>query len=550
MNNYFMYLKKYLLSQKIRVIVILICTIIQSGVSIIIPYIYKILIDDVFPKKQVYDFYCCILILFVGFISNFLFSTAKDYFTAVTSEMIAKNIKSDLNIKLNHIEYRFYDNHTVGDIVSKYNKEIDIIKNNFGVLVLKAFGNILIFLGACLMIFKINKKVMILSIFFILIYALSNILFGKKINVLSHSVMRANGEVVDRVTDNYNTAILSRIYNLENYVKNKFQTVYNKYFKTQIKFEFICCLNINLSIFIIYMLAIIIWLIGGQAIFNGSISIGSIILLINYQGMLLSPVNFFCEFGNSYNEVNAAIKRLEDIMNEKEERKNGIILNQKIEQIEVKNLEFSYNKGKPIISKLCMKINKGQIVGIYGSSGCGKSTLIKLLLGLYAPTSGEIYFNDYRLSELNLYSVREKISAVMQDSLFYMGTIAENILFDEEDVTQNCVRICKSLDIYNEIVRMQDQWDTELTSNASNLSGGQKKRLDLVRALTKAPDILILDESTSPLDEERRRRLYDTLQSIKKEMIIIVITHNNDYEIFDKIINLNEYREGTYEKNK
>ena len=122
---------------------------------------------------------------------------------------------------------------------------------------------------------------MILSIFFILIYALSNILFGKKINVLSHSVMRANGEVVDRVTDNYDTAILSRIYNLENYVKNKFQTIYNKYFKTQIKFEFICCLNINLSIFIIYMLAIIIWLIGGQAIFNGSISIGSIILLIN-----------------------------------------------------------------------------------------------------------------------------------------------------------------------------------------------------------------------------------------------------------------------------
>ncbi len=81
---------------------------------------------------------------------------------------------------------------------------------------------------------------------------------------MSHSVMRANGEVVDRVTDNYNTAILSRIYNLENYVKNKFQTIYNKYFKTQIKFEFICCLNINLSIFIIYMLAIIIWLIGGQ----------------------------------------------------------------------------------------------------------------------------------------------------------------------------------------------------------------------------------------------------------------------------------------------
>ena len=126
---------------------------------------------------------------------------------------------------------------------------------------------------------------------------------------------------MDRVTDNYNTAILSRIYNLENYVKNKFQTVYNKYFKTQIKFEFICCLNINLSIFIIYMLAIIIWLIGGQAIFNGSISIGSIILLINYQGMLLSPVNFFCEFGNSYNEVNAAIKRLEDIMNEKKKEK-------------------------------------------------------------------------------------------------------------------------------------------------------------------------------------------------------------------------------------
>lgn len=538
MNNYFMYLKKYLLSQKIIVIVILICTVIQSGVSIIIPYIYKILIDDVFPQKKIYDFYCCISVLLVGFISNFLFSTVKDYFTSVTSEMVAKNIKNDLNTKLSNVEYKFYDNHTVGDIVSKFNKEIDIIKNNFGVLVLKAFGNILIFLGACFMIFRINKKVMILSISFIILYALSNILFGKKINKLSHLVMTANGDVMDKVTDNYNTAILSRMYNLENYVKNKFQAVYNKYFKTQIKFEFICCLNINFSIFIIYMLAIIIWLIGGQAILNGSISIGSIILLINYQGMLLSPVNFFCEFGNSYNEVNAAIKRLEDIMHEKEERKDGIILNQKIEQIEVKNLEFTYNKGKPIISKLCIKVNKGEIVGIYGSSGCGKSTLIKLLLGLYSPTSGEIYFNNYKLSELDLHSVRDKIAVVMQDSLFFMGTIAENILFDAEEVTQNCVSICKALDIYNEIVQMQDQWDTELTSNASNLSGGQKKRLDLVRALTKAPDILILDESTSPLDEGRRRRLYDKLQSIKKEMIIIVITHSNDYEIFDKVINL------------
>ena len=237
--------------------------------------------------------------------------------------------------------------------------------------------------------------------------------------------------------------------------------------------------------------------------------------------------------------------------------------------ITVENIKKTYSE-KVLLNDVSFGINDGDKIGLIGLNGSGKSTLLKIITGRDEFFDGSITKGKGVRVEYLSQNSEFDANATVLEQVFNSDTPEMKLLMEYENLLDKTKNEEFNEDINNRLIKTQEKIDSlnlwnlesevkviltklginDYTMKMGTLSGGQKKRLDLVRALTKAPDILILDESTSPLDEERRRRLYDTLQSIKKEMIIIVITHNNDYEIFDKIINLNEYREGTYEKNK
>lgn len=308
---------------------------------------------------------------------------------------------------------------------------------------------------------------------------------------------------------------------------DKFHANYTKQYNTQMNLEVVYSVNINSGGLLIYLLADLIWLIGGFGIINGVLTIGTVTALINYQGMLISPMAFFSEFNNSYQGTVIALKRLYSVLCFEEENNEGtVIRSNNIEKVDFHDVSFRYRKDVPVLDNVNIQLRKGTIVGFIGGSGCGKSSLVKMLLRLYAPYKGTISIDGEKIQDISINSLRNRIAFVAQDSLFFRGSILENLKMGNVVDNTKLIEYSKLLDLYDEIVCLPKKWDTELNAGTSNLSGGQKKRLDVLRALMKESDIIIFDESTASIDIERRKRLFEILDKIKQEKIIIFITHN------------------------
>lgn len=520
------FLKKYILEQKIYFVFVLVTVIAQSIITMCIPLTYQYMLDVVFPKGEVKKFWIVISIMFGCYMTVVVFNVLKDFFLARIAENISMDIRMDLNRKLSTMKYSYYDDHSLNEIVSKYSREVETIKENCGYMLVKTLSNSITFLMATIMIIKIEWRIMVVTAILLMLYLLNNRFWGARVKRLAERSMEKNEEAIGALSENYKNVLITKLYAAYDVVSEKFERIYMKQYKAQMALELTYSININSGGLLNYLLSLAIWVIGGMGVFVGNLTIGTVTALINYQSMLVSPLTFFAEFNNSYQGTMIAMKRLLQVLLYEEETEEGEQLEETIKKIEFSNTAFKYLKSDEIIKDVNIKLEKGNIYGFIGGSGCGKSTVVKLLLGLYMPADGTIYINDKAVQGISLASLRSRIGFVAQDSLFYQGTIMENLRMGKEIEKSKVIELSKLLDVYSDVMKLPEKWETQLNSGTSNLSGGQKKRLDVLRALLRESDVLIFDESTASIDLERRKRLFDILQKEKHDKIIVCITHN------------------------
>jgi ABC-type bacteriocin/lantibiotic exporter with double-glycine peptidase domain len=491
-----------------------------------IPLTYQELLDVVFPKQDQERFWIVISIMFVCYISGVTLNVLKDFFLARIAENISMDIRIDLNKKLSVMKYSYYDDHSLNEIISKYNREVETIKENCGFMLVKTLSNGITFLMATVMIVKMEWRIMVVTAVLLGLYMINNKFWGGRVKRLAERSMEKNEEAIGVLSENYRNVLITKLYGAYDTVCEKFEHVYMKQYKSQMALELTYSININSGSLLNYLLSLAIWIIGGLGIFVSNLTIGTVTALINYQGMLVAPLTFFAEFNNSYQSTLIAMKRLMHVLEYEEETTEGNPIEKPIEKIKFSNTAFKYLKSDEILHDINIELKKGNIYGFIGGSGCGKSTLVKMLLGLYMPAEGSIQIDGKPIQSISLTSLRERIGFVAQDSLFYQGTIIENLKMGRGMKEDKVVELSKLLDVYEDVMKLPEQWNTSLNSGTSNLSGGQKKRLDVLRALLRESDVLIFDESTASIDLERRKKLFDILQKEKKDKIIVCITHN------------------------
>lgn len=527
MNKIYKYfLNRYIFEEKIYFAFVLATVILQSLVTMCIPLTYQELLDVVFPKQSQEIFGIVISIMFVCYISAVILNVLKDFFLARIAENISMDIRIDLNKKLSVMKYSYYDDHSLNEIISKYNREVETIKENCGFMLVKTLSNGITFLMATVMIVKMEWRVMVVTTVLLGLYMINNKFWGGRVKRLAERSMEKNEEAIGVLSENYRNVLITKLYGAYDAVCEKFERVYRKQYKSQMALELTYSININSGNLLNYLLSLAIWIIGGIGIFVGNLTVGTVTALINYQGMLVAPLIFFAEFNNSYQSTLIAMKRLMHVLEYEEETVEGNPIEKPIEKIKFSNITFKYLKSDEILCGINVELKRGNIYGFIGRSGCGKSTLVKMLLGLYMPAEGSIQIDGKPIQSISLSSLRERIGFVAQDSLFYQGTIIENLRMGRGTKEDKVVELSKLLDIYDDVMKLPEQWNTSLNSGASNLSGGQKKRLDVLRALLRESDVLIFDESTASIDLERRKKLFDILQKEKKSKIIVCITHN------------------------
>jgi len=274
--------------------------------------------------------------------------------------------------------------------------------------------------------------------------------------------------------------------------------------------------------------------LGGREIIAGRLSIGRFVIISSYFNMMLGAIRYFFSLGQTIQTNMVSYNRLQELKNIDPEPNGEIILNQ-VRNIEMKSISFSYgeNGEKPLLTDVNLSFTRGQIYVILGPNGSGKSTLTDIIMGLQAGNyTGDIVYNDTDMSDVDMYKLRSRLMGVTeQEPTLLADTLEYNLNLGQPDNfnKQEALRLAKILGLEPYLNEQPDGFSTVINESAANVSGGEKQKLSLLRVLLKDPDILILDEPTSALDTAGKAALWAYLNEIKREKIIIVITHDSSF---------------------
>ncbi|WP_216700801.1 peptidase domain-containing ABC transporter [Priestia filamentosa] len=444
-----------------------------------------------------------------------------NYLNVFLSKSITKGVFSHL---LN-LSFKFYDVRSPGDLLYRLNSVIairELISNSIipGVVTMGTVFSIGIYL------FYQSVTMGILVTVLVCINCMFLFLTRKKVSHAVDKELVHQSKSQSVMTETLYSMIFIKMSNMEKTFLKHWEKTFNKAvaaFHNRSNVQ--NAINSMSSSF--QMLSPLLIMAYGFFLFmNGKLSLGEVIAIQTISATLFSQVNSLFSSYSQLIMADSYLKRILDITLANVDEKDELeLLNEgvKIKKIQFKNVEFQYSDySAPILSEISFEVIKGQKVGIVGKSGSGKSTLAKLLTGLYTNTNGEICINDIPNLKMNNRTLQKRIGIVPQDILLFNKSILENITMGVGDYSlEEVQRVAKIANIHEEIEKMPMGYHTVVSDMGMNLSGGQRQRITLARALIRKPEVLILDEATSSLDNSNERIISNYLKSLRCTTVVI-----------------------------
>lgn len=274
---------------------------------------------------------------------------------------------------------------------------------------------------------------------------------------------------------------------------------------------------------------ILIWAFGGWLVMQGQMAFGAVLTFVGYMAMLYGPIQFMNNIVDWWSGCMAAAQRIfeiQDAVPDIVERPGAVDLPQMRGDIEVERVSFGYEPNKLILKQVSMKVQAGQMIGVVGHSGAGKSTLVNLVSRLYDVTEGSVRIDGIDVKDLTTATLRRHIGIVSQDVYVFSGSIAENIAYANPECSmEELIRAARIAKAHDFIEKLPDGYDTRVGSGGYSLSGGEKQRLSIARAVLHNPKVLILDEATASLDTETELHIQQALDALIKGRTTIAIAH-------------------------
>jgi ATP-binding cassette subfamily B protein len=529
----------YLKNYKGIVVLALLLAAINQCFSMLDPYIYGKILNRFGIGHQTYKgdtarFIQDIIPYLLGVISVAMVSRIaknfQDYYTSVIIQRTGAQLYQDGIKRSLDLPFQEFEDQRSGETLGKLQKVRLDCEKFITAFISVVFQTLVGF--TFVLVFAMQTNWMIAPVFFItapILAFISNVL-SKKIKIISKTIVGETTALAGSTTESLRNVELVKSLGLTTSEIGRLNTITGKILVLELKkVRFIRSLSFVQGTVVNFLRTTLIFVLY-YLVFKNEINVGQLLTLTFYSFFIFNPLQ---ELGNivaSYREVQASLGNFEKLMNTPVEVKpaNPVKLGA-LETLSYKEVSFKHKTAHTnAVENISFTINKGETIAFVGPSGSGKTTLVKMLVGLYHPVSGGIYYNDKKASEINLDELRMQLGLVSQDTQLFSGTIKENLLFVKPDATdEECLNALHKAACNNLLLRAEKGIDTVIGEGGIKISGGEKQRLSIARALLRKPNLLIFDEATSALDSLTEVEITETIKDIsgKKEQITIMIAH-------------------------
>lgn len=449
-------------------------------------------------------------------------------FGTAAAQKMGNDLRKDAFAKVMHMSFQQTDKFTTGSLVTRLTNDITAIQE-FVAMSLRMFVRTgMQFIGGIAVILTLNVNFGIVLVISLPVQLIAVAIIMKKASPLFSIVQSRLDKVNSVVQENVSGARVVKAFTREEYEINRFDNANTDLMTTNLKVQKLLATLNPILMIIMNASVIAIIMIGGFQVEAKAMQVGEVMAAVTYITQILMSVMMVGMMFQQVSRSAASMKRVNEVLSTNPVISDG---NKSADSdnsgtVEFRNVGFSYpgSSGKPVLSGIDLKAEKGQMIAILGSTGCGKTSLVNLVPRFYDASDGDVLVDGVNVKDYDIDTLRSKIGVVLQKSELFSGTVAENIRWGCETATDEEVKTAARIAQAEEFIDgFNDGYDTMISEKGASLSGGQKQRMAIARAIIKKPEILIFDDSTSALDLSTEAKLHKALRENLSGVTVIMI---------------------------
>lgn len=508
------------ISKKEKILYLIGCifSIMTGLITLRITYLLKNLVDSKSSFNNLFLFLVLGLVLFI-------IDAGSQYLISLIGNQVVFNSRNNIWKKISDwTDSKDDSSEMAGHLIN----DSELIENFIISTIPQSINSVIVGSGSLVMLFVINSKMSleVIEICLLLLFIMQP--FSRILSKISKRIQEDKAELINIASQLRGQVKTIKSYNAQDYAFQKFDEQNRQLFQDILnRIKIFSIYSPFLNILILFMIIIVVWL-GNTEVRSGNLTVGSATIFVVYMTQLINPIMQLSQLVAHMGMLNGGVERLLEY-NQAIPEKNGIKKIDEIINIAFDNVSFAYDNQENIIENVNLTFQKGTYISIVGESGVGKSTLLDLLEHNYVPSKGRILINGIDLEELNIKTLRNKISYVSQEPTILSGTIRELLDFNQQQHTETSLwNVLDTVELSELIRNLPRKLDSKVDEYGGNLSGGQMQRISLARGLLKAGDVLLLDESFANIDEETclKIKLKIAAYAESHKQIVIEVIHN------------------------
>lgn len=527
-------LKPYIKKHLVAILISLALLVLSNIFALIGPWILKHAVDSLkaSPTSEKFAFYGG-LILAIAIVQGITRYISR-YLANRTARFIEYDLRNDLFAHLQTQAASYYTETRTGDLMSRATNDLNAVRMALGMSAMFAINTVIVFFSALAIMIKIDAP---LTLFALLPFPILTLMvkeLGKRVHDYYEKIQAQYSTMSNKVQENLAGVRVVKAYTLESTETEEFSRLNREYVERSRKLIKLETFFFPLIRFLPGLSGVVLLWLGGQHVISGKISLGDFVAFNSYLIMLIFPmvslgfvINSLQRGAASMGRINELFDAPPEIKDESEAESMELMKDFEIRgEVEFKNLTFGYEPNEPILENINLRIPKGSIVAIVGAVGSGKSTLVNLIPRLYQAEAGMVLIDGVDVKKIPLKKLRASIGYIQQESFLFSDSIGANIAFGVESATENEIRgVAETAALLDDIDGFANGFQTQLGERGITISGGQKQRTSIARALLVNPKILILDDAFSSVDTHTEEQILTQLRSIMADRTSVIISH-------------------------